>query len=93
MTLSGLPNAQLQWRASINRYYKGGLEEFSDAQTVRIQLRYCHQFLEQMAKLEEGIDDGPNMDDWNKAFGEEKVAVGALIGELQGWLKARGLEL
>lgn len=84
-----MSNAALVWRASIDRYYENGLEDFADARTVRIQLRECQTFQAEITRIEAEMTP-EQIKDWRQTLGDEFVAVEALRVELAGWLEKRG---
>ena len=87
-------NSVIKWRRSIDGYYKRGLEQFSDAQTVRIMLRMADDWISKDEEMVESIRDSADPQDvmdWIETFGEERVAMKEIRAELDRWLQSRGL--
>lgn len=89
-------NKAITWRRSIDDYYKGGLADFKDSQTVRFILDLCVDYLtkdEAIIESFKGSDDPAGVMDFIEAFADERSAVLALRKELETWLAERGLKL
>jgi hypothetical protein len=86
-----MPNAQLEWRKSLDEHY-WNLEEFNDAATVQHMLVDTVDWLDNDQEILTSLEDVPETKkDWIFTFREERNALMDLETELRTWLIKRGL--
>lgn len=95
-TYAAQNNTAVNWRKSIDSYYKGGLEEFSDARTIRIHHAMCREWLAWHDKIC-GIANGQlgeeiRLSEQFEVFAEERAVMTAILEELSAWLARQSLE-
>lgn len=87
-------NSVINWRKSIDRYYKKGLPAFSDASTIRHMLRFTIDFLEKDEAMVKSVLEAAGekeAEEFAAAFADERAAMEGIRAELEEWLSERRL--
>lgn len=88
-------NSVINWRRSIDQYYKKGLPAFDDARTIRIQLNMVNDWHSKdqafISAVKSSIEESADTLEYIEAFAEERVCMVEIKEELEAWLKERGL--
>ncbi|MGV1754890.1 hypothetical protein [Agrobacterium sp. CG674] len=85
-------NSVINWRQSIDTYYKRGLEQFSDPRTIQIMLDMAEDFLSKDAGMIAavlGSSGQQQADEFAAVFEEERVVMQEIHGELTAWIADR----
>lgn len=82
----------LRWRETIKTHYNDNVEEFQDAQSIRIMLYNTELSLKEDADQVEALKEHPEIQkEWIEGSKEEMDQLRALQTELETWLTNRGL--
>jgi uncharacterized protein YbgA (DUF1722 family) len=84
-------NSVINWRKSIDAFYKGGLPTFPDATTIRHMLNFCDDYLARDTEMTLGVEDEQARQEFADVFAEERACMTEIRAELEGWLKQRNL--
>ena len=80
-----------EWREIVKTHY-GSLDAFTDAQTVRIMLRFLLDNIKDELEFRKTLPE-PWLSEWQSATDATLLEAQSEVSELQLWLSNKGLKL